>query len=94
MRLTELEANFVQVTTDGFRVVGTFAASQGVVFDCPCTKHSILIWFRDHGVQDTAVLGAKQWEVAGTTLESLSLSPSISLDCWHGYVTRGEVTTI
>lgn len=36
-----------------------------------------------------------RWEiVCGTGLADLSLSPSIDVDCWHGYVTNGEVSEI
>lgn len=36
-----------------------------------------------------------RWSVSGSSLEDLSCSPSISVgdpECWHGYITNGEVT--
>lgn len=84
----------------------TLATAQGIVFDCPvCSfrnadgrgSHSILAWFRGRGVPDDAVPGPGRWTPSGTGFEDLSLTPSINCntasrtDCWHGFITNGEV---
>lgn len=36
-----------------------------------------------------------RWHIFGTCLDNLSLSPSIAIgkpECWHGYITNGEIT--
>lgn len=36
-----------------------------------------------------------RWTMTGTGLHDLSLTPSIAVgepECWHGYITKGEVT--
>jgi hypothetical protein len=73
--------------------------AQGVMFDCPCGKHSIMVWFRNPHVLPAAGEGAppndKRWElVSGTDLDDLTLSPSILLDCWHGFVVDGHAKSV
>lgn len=36
-----------------------------------------------------------RWQMSGTSLEDLTLSPSIAVgkpECWHGFITKGQVT--
>ena len=84
--------------------VATLAEAQGVIFDCPkCRTHSIMVGFRDRGVP--AHLGTRDsqgkqtlWQVSGGTgLHDLTLTPSIDCtpsnpNCWHGFITGGEIT--
>ena len=35
---------------------------------------------------------ASRWIVSGTDLSNLTLSPSIDVGCWHGYITNGVIT--
>lgn len=39
--------------------------------------------------------GPSRWTVSGSGLHDLTLTPSVAVgtpECWHGYVTRGEIT--
>ena len=94
VKLSELNATFVQATTTGYRTVDSMPEAQGVVFDCPCGTHSVLVWFSGRGVPTTAPLGDKAWDATGTSLDNLSLSPSIDFPrgCWHGFVQHGDVS--
>ena len=77
--------------------VDTLAEAQGVRFTCPkCNSHSLVCWFKDRGVPDSAVPGPGRWVAAGTGYADFSASPSILLTSgcrWHGYVTNGNVTS-
>lgn len=36
-----------------------------------------------------------RWTMQGTGLDDLTLLPSVAIgkpECWHGYITRGEIT--
>lgn len=93
MRLTDLEGRLVAHTSTGFRDVDSLAEAQGVTFLCPCGEgHSVGVWFRDRGVPDDATPGPGRWVVDPSShdLATLTLTPSIALRCWHGFVTRGE----
>lgn len=38
--------------------------------------------------------GPSRWQMTGTGLDDLTLSPSVAVgppECWHGYITNGEV---
>lgn len=78
----------------------TLVEAQGIVFVCPaCVNtngHRINVTFKGRDVPEH--LGThgsdgkpSRWEVTGTTFEDLTLSPSVDVGCWHGYVTNGEV---
>lgn len=93
MRLADLEADLIAHTPTGFRRVSSLQEAQGVTFVCPCGEgHSVLAWFRDRGVPAAAEPGPGRWVVdpSSRDLETLTLTPSIALPCWHGFVTRGE----
>lgn len=110
MKLSELDAQFVRYTGNGgHQDVVTLAEAQGVVFTCPACYsrngnsdigvHSVLVWFRDRGVPDEAVPKPARWAAIGTSLDDLTLSPSINLQTdarsmheWHGFITNGQVT--
>lgn len=84
--------------------VETLAEAQGVMLDCPkCRNHSVIIAFADRGVKDNWGTRSSdgrptRWQVVGGTgLNDLTLSPSIDCtpsnpNCWHGFITNGEVT--
>lgn len=94
MRLRDLEAELVVYTAKGFRRGASMAEAQGVCLLCPCDEgHSILVWFRERGVPTEATPGPGRWAVdpSSRDLDTLTLTPSIALSCWHGWVTRGEV---
>lgn len=109
MKLTELEARFLIQTADGKHLheVDSIEKAKGVMFLCPACwqrnegpvgTHSVLIWFAGRGVPDSATPGPGRWQVSGTCLDDLTLSPSVNLDCgpeprgcrWHGWVQNGE----
>ena len=100
MKLTELDARFVtDVLHDGYWGIGkcsTFEQAQGILFLCPkCfneSGHSILVWFKDRNVSPSA-LPAPRWIATGTSLDDLTLSPSIDLGGtdWHGFIINGEI---
>ena len=107
MKLTELEATFRKIIderTDQEDV--PFSEAQGVRFLCPkCFAengnsavgvHSVICWFRDRGVPDDRTPGPARWPASGTGLDDLTLRPSVLLlgGCgWHGFITKGEVTS-
>lgn len=98
-RLANLDASFVHLESpDGaFREVSTIGEANGVLFDCPkCGRHSVLCWSRSRGVPDGIEPGPGRWEMTGSGLDDLTLSPSIDLSrngsgCgWHGWVKNGD----
>lgn len=115
MKLTELEPTFVRLWQKGWEEVATLQEAQGVEFLCPkcfvtnkgsAGTHGVVCWFRNHGVPDDMVPGPGRWDVkGGTTLEDLTLQPSILLQsnpdpktgeercAWHGFITAGAVIT-
>lgn len=75
--------------------------ADGAMFLCPaCFRknsgpvgtHSVLVWFRDR-VSDERTPGPGRWIASGNTITDLTLSPSVDVGCWHGFVTNGEVST-
>lgn len=92
MTLRELEAEFVRITSPtSFRRVEALPAD-GVLFLCPCGGdggHSVLAWFR-HVPPDVSP-GPGRWDVAGTGLDDLTLTPSIALPCAHFFVRNGAI---
>lgn len=108
MRLVDLEAKLVRHEMRGEREVmvevDSAADAQGVFFFCPACfaanngpigTHSILVWFAGRALPD-GLRPLPRWQVSGTGLHDLSLSPSINLDLgcggcrWHGFVSAGE----
>jgi|SRR6478736_8270395 len=106
--LSELDAVFVTHTPTGFYCDRSFGEAQGILFLCPsCYRkngnsdigvHSVLVWFKDRGVPDTAEPLAR-WQLSGTSMADVTITPSINLatdehsrDEWHGYVTNGHAT--
>jgi hypothetical protein len=109
--LRELEAVFVGRYQPGgsFHEQGdVMAGAQGVLFVCPvpACSHSIIVWFADRGVPAEAH-PAYRWAVSGSSLDDLTLSPSINLDIpftdakgvthpascrWHGFIQNGKAT--
>jgi hypothetical protein len=105
MQLAKLEGQFVaHGPNDGYRDVDRFEDATGVMFLCPACfeknggpegTHYVLVWFRDRGVPASQMPGPGRWGAKGTSLEDLTLTPSIDLShgsgCkWHGFVTDGE----
>ena len=104
MKLTELEAEFVQLTSQkgSFRRVESLADAQGVLFLCPkcfadnkgpVGTHSVICWFR--GVSPEIDPAPGRWQATGTSMDDLTLSPSVWLSgeggCgWHGWVKQGD----
>lgn len=99
MRLTDLEAFFVRYESrDGVEHhihVDGFTEADGVTFVCPlCNGHSVCVWFAGRPLP-AAVTPTPRWSASGTSLDDLTLSPSIHIQsCWHGFVVGGEVTTV
>lgn len=50
----------------------------------------------DHGPVSPDGTSHPRWTVAGSTLEDLTITPSIAVghnpECWHGFITNGEVS--
>lgn len=116
MRLTDLDASFLRVSEDGrFRRPVPFDLAHGVWFLCPACfaankgdvgTHRVLVWFSRRGVPE-GERPAPRWDVTGgSSLDDLTLSPSIALNqsaqppapgqldvCrWHGWVRNGEAS--
>jgi hypothetical protein len=97
MRLRDLEPEFVRFVPKGWQATTKIEEAHGVSFLCPkCQAHYVLCWFRDRGVPDDAVPGPGRWSCSGSSLDDISLSPSVNLpgtSCgWHGFVVQGVVT--
>lgn len=98
MRLIDLEPQFrTFIKQDGKVFLGkpqTLAEAQGITFDCPRCKsgHWIGIWFADKGAPEEAE-PLPRWKVSGTGYDDLTVSPSVDAgpDCWHGFITNGEI---
>lgn len=45
-----------------------------------------------HGPQNKSGGARPRWTMSGTRLGDLTLSPSIDVSCWHGYIRVGRVT--
>ena len=104
MKLRDLDASFLRHEGNFFQRVATFAEAHGVVFLCPkcfgenggaVGTHSVICWRPDRVPLD-AVPGPGRWFMSGTSLDDLSLHPSVNLTgagCkWHGWVKNGEAT--
>jgi hypothetical protein len=97
-KLTDLDATFVCHTMNGdFAEVKTLAEANGVIFDCPkCGRHSVLCW--DRTIPQPIPPGPGRWDMTGTGIADLTLSPSVDLSTsgigclWHGWVKNGDAT--
>jgi hypothetical protein len=100
--MLDLEPTFVHHTPRGFRRVDHIDQAVGILFLCPACwvvnngpvgTHSILIY--ETGVPKEVMPLSDRWSMAGTSLDDLTLTPSIQLHgcCqWHGFVKNGQVT--
>jgi hypothetical protein len=108
MRLSELEPHWItEFHAGGHREdqVTSAAEAQGVRMLCPkcfaenggsVGTHSVLVPFQDRAVPAEAMPQMPRWAASGSTFEDLSTTPSILLKggCgWHGFITKGDVTT-
>lgn len=106
MKLTELDPQFITYRdTRWLHHVDTAAEAQGIIFLCPACfaknagpvgTHAIEVSFNNRGVSPGQGSHNSQgqpsrWNVSGTGYADLTLTPSILIDCWHGFVTNGEV---
>ena len=61
--------------------------------------HAIIVPFADRGVPEgfgpvSKDGGHPRWSASGTSLEDLTTRPSVAVgdpECWHGFITNGEV---
>ncbi|SRR6266851_2826294 len=109
MRLTVLQAEFLgDARPDGHRRLDSIDGAQGIFFLCPkcwaangdsaIVTHGIIVWFANPRnappVPKDCVPKPARWTMAGTSLQDLTLTPSILLTgegCgWHGFVTNGD----
>jgi hypothetical protein len=73
----------------------------GINFECPhCGDRRVGVWFAnpiDGGPPADPEHGpSARWQRTGDTFDALTLTPSIDSSAaghWHGFVTKGEVTT-
>ncbi len=98
------EASFVLCTDTGFTRVPDAVGANAVFFECPCGQHCNLIAFEPTVDAPLSPAGLSssggRWKrEAGTTLDDLTLSPSIAVrtsrssdECWHGFIRDGRVT--
>jgi hypothetical protein len=86
--------------------VKTLEEATGIFFLCPACfaknagpigTHGIIVTFKDRGVPND--LGShdkdgnpSRWGVSGTSIDDLTLTPSVDVGCWHGHVTAGRIT--
>ena len=80
----------------------------GIAFDCPkCKTHRLAVMFTNPIDKGLPAEGQNLWTItSGDGFANLSLAPSIDAtrnapplapnlgfrDCWHGFITNGEVT--
>jgi hypothetical protein len=83
--------------------------AQGIFLYCPCAfgtdkAHGLLIPFSNprnappvppgHGPQSRGGGSRPRWQMSGSGLGDLTLTPSIAVgnpECWHGFITGGVV---
>ncbi len=103
MRLNKLDAFFVSRTSPldaNMHKHETADGAQGVMFRCPLPScgHMVLVWFSNPlnaAPAHPELTPLPRWERTGTTIEDLTISPSIHLvtpgGCgWHGWVKDGD----
>ena len=80
------------------RIGAEISRADGLLFDCPlCGRHSVLCWGRS--VHPDIKPNPGRWEITGTSLADVTLSPSVNLNVgpeavckWHGWVKNGDAT--
>lgn len=104
MKLRDVpEASFVLATETGWTRVETVVGANAVFFECPCGNHCNLIAFEPTvdappSPSGLSSNGGRWRRESGTTLDDLTLSPSILIhhgpqgECWHGFIRSGEVS--
>lgn len=103
MKLRELDAWFWRIDPSGhvYHQQETADGAHGLFMLCPCLRgHALVVWFSNP--INTTPAGPEheprpRWTREGTTLDDLTVSPSINVDahgtkCWHGWIRNGEVT--
>lgn len=104
-RLRDLpDTSFVAITGDGgLQYLPDAKGAHAILFPCPCGNHHNLIAFEPTiDTEPTTLSGLSsnggRWKRTGTTLDDLTLTPSIAIkggkgvsECWHGFITNGEV---
>jgi hypothetical protein len=107
VRLSELRGRFLRIVSDPAlqmvrEVVEDRASAHGVMFLCPrcyglnagpVGTHSVVLWFADAGVP-ADYRPEPRWQATGSSIEDLTLSPSVSLEAscgWHGWVKDGGI---
>lgn len=98
-----MDASFVCVLDNGLLEHKTDAdGANAILFQCPCGEHHNLIAFVPTLNAPDANAGLSsnggRWNrIAGGDLDTLTLRPSIAVkskgtqECWHGFITNGEV---
>lgn len=90
----------VALSPTAIGTVDDFASAHGVDFLCPgCFvanggeygTHRIRVWFAGRGAPPE-ITPLPRWDASGSSLADLTLSPSILVRCWHGFIRNGEVT--
>jgi hypothetical protein len=103
VKLADLEPVFLRLTDGGWTHVHTIGEAQGVIFLCPgcylknknkVGVHSVICLFKNCGVPDDREPLPGRWTASGANLANLTLRDSVSLECWHGYITDGKVATL
>jgi len=108
VKLSDLEPELFKLAENNQDLserVATLADAQGVYFLCPkcfaenggaVGTHAVRVLFRGRNVPDDAWPLPGRWDVSGTGIDDLTLTPSIHLTgagCgWHGFITNGLVT--
>jgi len=101
MKLTDLNPRWIG--RDGTFTPDASDGGCGVAFDCPgCRKHTIAVHF-DKPLDGGRARSTRSWDRTGETFDTLTLTPSILesisngagalIECWHGFVTNGEIVT-
>lgn len=93
--LRSLGAELVRWQRNGLHPVNLVQHADGLFFDCPALghEHSLLVWFAGRSIPASLEPTAR-WTVSGSTIDDLTLVPSVNAavsdpTCWHGWVTNG-----
>jgi uncharacterized protein DUF6527 len=95
----------------GHRRLSSIDGAQGIFLWCPCAygndarAHGLIVPFanprgapvppHNFGMRARGGGPPPRWQMAGSGIADLSLSPSIDVgepSCWHGFITNGVVT--
>ena len=90
MTLAELQAELLQLHGQAsIFETADLASAQGVMFLCPLCyvknggevgTHAVICWFRNRGVPADESPGPGRWDVSGTSIADLTLSPSVHFE--------------